>query len=481
MKRPGRHLGRQAQRWLYLIHRWIGIATCLLFAMWFFSGVVMMYVGFPGLTETERRGLLPVIDGQQLRLSPADALAAAGLSEWPRGLRLEMLAGEPVYRITGWNDARLTISAHDGRRIEAIDAALAMAVVQRVRQVPQATASLEDRDQWSVTARYDPLRPFHLVSLNDPAGTQLYVSSRTGEIALDTTRSERFWNWLGSVPHWIYPTMLRRDAALWRDVVLWLSGPAIVVAITGIWIGIQRLRPRRRFKNGSMSPYRGWMLWHHWAGIIGSVFLLAWIISGWISMNPNHWFSGRNTEMAALQRYAGHAAVDFSLAVAPANDAVELRFLCIGGTVLMMQYRADGSGAGQPLLDPAVIFAAATTLMPDARPVLRDILTEEDTYWYSHHTTRTLPVLRIGFDDPAGTWFHIDPQSGEILNRMDDSRRSYRWLFSALHSFDFRVLLRWRPAWDILLWSMSIIGFVASVSGVVIGWRHLWRMTGRQQ
>jgi len=39
---------------LYIGHRWIGIATCLLFAMWFVSGLVMMYVAFPSLTEGER-------------------------------------------------------------------------------------------------------------------------------------------------------------------------------------------------------------------------------------------------------------------------------------------------------------------------------------------------------------------------------------------------------------------------------------------
>ena len=37
------------KRWLYLGHRWLGIVTCLLFAIWFVSGVVMMYVGFPAL------------------------------------------------------------------------------------------------------------------------------------------------------------------------------------------------------------------------------------------------------------------------------------------------------------------------------------------------------------------------------------------------------------------------------------------------
>ena len=37
-------------RTLILTHRYVGVATCLLFVMWFASGVVMMYVGFPQLT-----------------------------------------------------------------------------------------------------------------------------------------------------------------------------------------------------------------------------------------------------------------------------------------------------------------------------------------------------------------------------------------------------------------------------------------------
>jgi hypothetical protein len=35
-------LGKRLRRWLYLGHRWLGIVTCLLFATWFVSGVVMM-------------------------------------------------------------------------------------------------------------------------------------------------------------------------------------------------------------------------------------------------------------------------------------------------------------------------------------------------------------------------------------------------------------------------------------------------------
>lgn len=39
---------------IVLSHRWLGIAFCLLFAMWFASGIVMHFVPFPSLTEVER-------------------------------------------------------------------------------------------------------------------------------------------------------------------------------------------------------------------------------------------------------------------------------------------------------------------------------------------------------------------------------------------------------------------------------------------
>ena len=56
-----RRIMRRLRRWLYAVHRWIGIGTCLLFAMWFMSGVVMMYVAFPQLTNRERWSALPEI------------------------------------------------------------------------------------------------------------------------------------------------------------------------------------------------------------------------------------------------------------------------------------------------------------------------------------------------------------------------------------------------------------------------------------
>jgi uncharacterized iron-regulated membrane protein len=478
-----RTLIRRGRRWLYIIHRWIGIATCLLFAMWFVSGVVMMYVAFPQLTDQERLAALPTIAWDRVLVTPDRAMAIAGFAHYPRDLRLAMLNDTPVYRLLDWDGARKTVAATDGRLIEGIVPEQALAVAgHHPNAVHPLMIGTIDRDQWSVTARYDALRPLYLVWLGDASGTAIYISARTGELALDTTRRERVWNWLGSIPHWIYPTVLRQDGATWRQVVLWISGICLAVAVTGFWIGILRLRLRRRYARGTVTPYRGWMAWHHIAGLIGGMFILTWMFSGWLSLNPGEYFAARGLTRHMAVSYAGHDTPQIA-ATLPSmvpSGAVDARFVWLGGRPLMVLMDSNGrqittdpaSGRATTLSDDE-IFAAAARLLPDAAVTTRLHLSQFDTYWYPHHNERVLPVLRVGFDDTAESWFHIDPHNGDVLGRLDNGRRTYRWLFNALHSLDFPLLLRYRPAWDIVTVLLSLIGMIVSTSGVVIGWRRL--------
>lgn len=46
------------KRQLHLMHRWLGIGIGLLVLLWFGSGMVMMYVPYPALTEPERMAWL---------------------------------------------------------------------------------------------------------------------------------------------------------------------------------------------------------------------------------------------------------------------------------------------------------------------------------------------------------------------------------------------------------------------------------------
>ena len=84
---------RHAKRWLYLVHRWLGVLLCSVFALWFISGIVMMYVGYPKLTPAERLEHLPPMRGVPIALEPAQALQAAGLQGPLQELRLALASG----------------------------------------------------------------------------------------------------------------------------------------------------------------------------------------------------------------------------------------------------------------------------------------------------------------------------------------------------------------------------------------------------
>ena len=97
----GPSLAARAKRWLYLLHRWAGITLCLFFAMWFISGVVMMYVGYPKLTPAERLGHLAPLDPAGVTVTPAQALAAAGLEDGAALSLSASRAGQAVYLAGG--------------------------------------------------------------------------------------------------------------------------------------------------------------------------------------------------------------------------------------------------------------------------------------------------------------------------------------------------------------------------------------------
>lgn len=277
---------------IVLSHRWLGIAFCLLFAMWFATGIVMHFVPFPSLTEAERfAGLVPV-DRGEIRISVGDAVAASGIADATRVRLIQRIDG-PVYIASGPTRSR-AVRASGGQDASVISADAALAIVRahaRQHGLDAARATIaghSDYDQWSVPNGFDRHRPLFRAALGDAAGTEVYVSSSTGEVVLDTTRSERAWNWAGSVLHWIYPTVLRSNWALWDGVVWTLSLLALIAALLGAVLGIARVKIRGRLIS---SPYRDWHALHHLIGLAAMVFVLSWIFSGWLSMDHGRLFS----------------------------------------------------------------------------------------------------------------------------------------------------------------------------------------------
>ena len=281
------------RRWLYLGHRWLGISMCLLVAMWFFSGVVMMYVGFPSLTRAERLVALPELEQDKLRTGPAELLQCLDPAQTIEELRLTSVLGRPAWLMRSGDGTHHGLFADTGGAIGEIGAEDAL---QASRVYAHATGltpaqpehkALLPVDQWSVSSSLHPHRPLHTVALNDPAGTELYVSSVTGEVVRDTSALERGWNWLGANLHWIYPVQLRQHVSVWHWVIVVLSIAGLVSIVTGAVVGVMRLRFRNRYRGGSdATPYRGTLKLHHILGLIFLIPLTTFLLSGLLSMNP---------------------------------------------------------------------------------------------------------------------------------------------------------------------------------------------------
>jgi PepSY-associated TM region len=472
-------------RWLFLLHRYLGIAVGLLMAMWCGSGVVMMYASYPELDESSRlQHLTPIKWDGCCKISDQVLTDDDPVS----GFQIEMLAGRPVVHLRSGAGRRL-IDLATGSPINGVSLGQAAAVARPYAADAQSPSprllDMIDYDQWTVSGEFRADRPLYHFSFGDDKGIELYVSSTTGHAVQVTTARERFWNWLGSVPHWLYFAELRHRPSLWSQIVIYTSLIGCFLAATGLYIGLRQLVRRP----GLWSPYHGFNLWHHIAGLVFGVFTLTWVLSGLLSMNP--WSlleaSGSETERARLNGASQPSGAQIkaavqAMAILQPADLLSIRTAPLNGEVYFIVNTADGNRRrlnaamlAAPLnkADLAYIAGALSAGVAASVPLL---LTEEDSYYFSHHRDRvSLPVYRMVLHDGSATRYYIDAVSGMLTAKIDRSARAYRWLHEGLHRLDFTAALRGRPQWDALMLLLMSGVTTVCATGAYLGYRRLLR------
>lgn len=498
------------RRLLFLLHRWLGIALAPLLLIWFVSGLAMLYAS-PSAVTTARRlaheeplrvgtGWLTLREATDRNAAPATNTIASA--------RLVRQAGKPWWLITDNHGRRFRLSAIDGSSHDATpQTALAVARTWAGRDGPAASfVATVAGDSGTRMYTYDPYRPFQQVALHDKADTVLLVSARTGQVIRAANRIERALTLAGGWLHFLRPLDsiglpgARRPLLAWGDFALFFA------VLSGLIVGWLRWRPGwfngRRYSGNRVHPYRRfWPRWHFWSGLIGGVLALAWTFSGFLAVQPWHLFSPPRPTVAETARYLGGpppaAMLDWrpSAAAAP-RQAVELLWRHVGSEAVLIAY--DHNGTRYPLNRSAKIDNAATvafgtaTLQQAARRMVHNqavrssVLQQDyDAYYYPTHrhdiANRPLPVLRIDFGDAGHTRLYVDPLDGRVVAKFDRSRQIYRWLFSALHSWDIGWLYR-RPLWDGWMVPWLLLGIVLSVTSFVVGWKRLarTRIAGRR-
>ena len=476
-------------RFVLIVHRYLGMVVGLMMALWCLSGFVMMYRGYPAVTPAQRMAGLRPLDLSGVAQAP-------DLGQAPIGdLRIEMLADRPVLRLAG-AEGRRVVDLRSGAPVEHVGAAEAAAVADRFASSQGVAAmgsetGLIDHDQWTVEGAFHR-GPVYRVRFSDPARTVVYVANRTGEVAQATNRSSRLWAWLGAVPHWLYPHVLRQYAQLWSQVVIWTSLAGVFLTATGLYVGVSRLR---RMPDGRWSPHRGWPLWHHMAGLFFGLFTLTWVTSGLLTMNPAGLLesSASETAQAALAGQMQPADVRAFLAAAPralAPGAVMLDAAPLGGRLFAIErfgngrvLRLDGQGRPAPLGREELARALAEAHEQASELGLQ---TRPDAYYYPNYDgPAPLPVWRARLAGPGARVAYLDPASGQVRLALDGEARASRWIRTGLHDLDFPGL-RERPVWDLVVILLLAGVTVGAVTGAWLGLKRLvwdlktltWRLRG---
>ncbi len=470
-------------RGLVWFHRWAGVLLCLEFALWFASGAVLIFVPFPSLSDTDRLAHAEPIPVMTLTVAPAD-LVERGFTA--HDFRIIEIAGRPVYLGAGPDGTLTAIYGDDGTVAPAFD----INTVRRIASVFAAAPISQidgprDYDQWTVHQRFDPYRPLYRVAYDDVEHSEIYISARSGEVVQRTTRSQRTWNWCGSVLHWIYFTPIRANWSLWNQLVWWLSLAAVFVAVAGFWLGILRFLQQSRSIRGGITPYRQWLLaWHHILGLLFGLALLGWIVSGWLSMDHGRLFSKGQASEGEIAALRGMTQAELLRAVSldqlrGLGPASEIRFTALAGQAVIVT-----RGVGQPRLfmagqdQTAALDRLPDRLMAEAigaawpgNPIQsRTDVAADDLYALAEGLSAGTRLFQL-----TGKKVYLDPVLGRVTTVMDGSREAYAWVYYALHTFNFpglasRPLLR-----QTLLILLSLGGFALSLTSVAVAARRLRR------
>ncbi len=447
-----------------------------------------MYKDFPYLQEDERLSKISPLSVQQV-LAPQYVVPAEDIGS-VESLKLLMLRDRPIYQ---WEVDGVPYQAHadDGTEVSKVSKEEAEEIVrafdQKDYQVAQNESSLE-MDQWTVRTRFVPYLPFHKITVADHQGLTFYVSSQTGEVMQRLDNVDKMWAWLGAIPHWIYFRDLRVDTPLWRVVVIYLSGFGILMSVSGLVMGIIRLKYRKK-QPLKFSPYKKfWFKWHHYTGFVFGLIVCTWIISGYFSMNPSSWSpsTSLSSEEAAIWKgdrrslFMTDSLLDLSL-LYKKEVPKEIKFDHLDARPIAVAQYGDRSTQSM-YLDSLQLFTLGEQ---EVRQLIRkfnssevkdiSLLNQYDAYYYSKWNRKNLPVWRVSMQDDQQTLYYIDPNKASVEMKYIKLNRFSRWIYQGLHSLDFPALLQRRPLWDIVVIILMLGGTAVSITGVVLTWKWLKR------
>ena len=478
-------------RFLLTFHRILGTLLCLLFFVWFASGLVMInHSRFPRIDQADRIAKFGQLDPSAL---PSPDSLRKMLPQQIEGLTLDNYLDLTAFHAKSGAettdiaaDSTTSLPVMNWERINNIVALWNTSPILKVD-------TLHKLDQWIPFGRNKAHLPVYKFYFDDQERHQMYVSSQTCEPIQYTDKESRFWAWLGPIPHWIYFTSLRQNTELWCDVVIWLSGIGCLMVIAGLYLGIRDFRLAR--KRQAVTPFKKfWYKWHHVLGLFFGIFVLTFCFSGMMSLadvedigiRPKLEISPRE-ELRKMAPSPIDHPLDYRKVVSEyASQIKQLEWSSFGNIPLYVVHTADKDITIDARQTDNVMPLALTE--EDVKSVVSSIhgseemtvslMEEYDHYYLSRSGRLALPVWKVKIDDVDKSCWYVNPANGQSRYYNTPSRIG-RWTYSALHSFSIKFLVDRPWLWNILMWGLMILGLCISFSAIPLAVRYIVRLFRR--
>lgn len=471
-------------------HRLIGTILALFFLMWFVSGFVLMFHKYPRLSSDKAFSHFNSIQSPVQEIDVIDSLInsqsleSASLKIFNNKASWFLKEKKQNVIIDAVNLNEINQRTIPYSSLSSFISSWNPAPINRIKEMKQL-------DIWLPYSRYKKHLPIYKIYFDDKDKSQLYLSSFDGSALQYTTSKQRFWAYLGGIPHWLYIGKLRENKASWSKVVAWISGIGALMCLSGIILGVQTYtkvyKKRKRWK----TPYRKWSYkWHHILGFVFGFFVFAYVLSGFFTVvNMPEWIVPvkEDNVLKKIRKQKPIQLEDFKIdinkVIAKYQDehinSIDLEYF---GDIPIYRlnslsgdkyFRACSDDVVELTLNESDIQNLVEKRLNIKNPDIT-FMDEFDSYYVGLTQRMALPVYKVNLNNADKGTLYIQPGTGYI-RYFDNNRRVKKWIYPAFHSYRTKFMVEHPTIRRWVLYITLLGGTIVSLTGVILGFKYLRR------
>lgn len=485
---------KKINRYTFSLHRIAGTVIALFFFMWFVSGLILIYHPYPRLSDSKVYAMKETLPDSL----PGIHQYVERMPGTVRNIRVRQFQGQTLVELKT-KDSTGLFCADTLQAVKPVTYAAIEQIARRWVDAPvRRVDTLYERTQWILYSRYERELPIYRFYFDDAEKHELFIASRTGEVQQLTDASQRLWAWLGAIPHKFYLPFIRKDVSIWKTSITVGGFLCLAASLTGFYLGIYLLLKRYRKKKQWEVPYkRFWYRWHFVIGLVFGIALIAWSVSGVLSMQRvprwivpmqgNYFFS--YSKMWGKQPLPVTAyRLDYRKLKEAYPELKEVSWTHYGEIPVYAIVEGDNErlidasaeDVRELFIPEATIVEGLKRLHGDSVQFSISLIDRYDNYYLDRDRSLPLPVYKVEVDDADGTLYYISPETGYV-RFLNHNKMVRKWLFSGIHYLNIQWLIERPVLWTIAIWLVCIVGAGFSLTGVWLGVRYIRRTFGRRR